>query len=523
MDNEIIKTKKRGLIYYRVSTEDQATHGISLEQQKNACLEYAKRNDIEVVEIFHDDGVSAKTVKREDLQKMLKYCEKHYKEIGCVIIYRIDRLSRNVNDYTTILMLLSKLQIQLASTTEAVDESPTGQFVGTLMAANAQLDNQLRSGRTKDCMKTKFEKGYWQWMAPFGYKNMKTITDTKIIVLDPDRAPFVIWIFQEFSKGTLTLEEIRQQLNRKGVRTMKKKEISPQLMSKIIRNRFYTGMMTGGKGLGSDEDEQRGVHEAIVDDVTFFLCQDLLRGKPRADAISKSRRNELFPLRHQIRCIYCDRPITASLSTGKSGEKFPFYRCYYTGCPQGVRKSIPKAKLEKEFSDYLQTISPKNAFLKAFKAVILDVWDEQYEALNQERKRLTDELDRFNEEKRKLIDMKKKELLPDDDFRIEFAIVKEKIEKQFTILENTKLETFNIDEAVSFVFGIIERLPEVWEKANLPQKHQLLCLIFAEKPLYAYPKFETPVLSPILQTKTAHLVGESSLVTPRGIEPRLQG
>ena len=59
---------KKGIIYYRVSTEDQAQNGISLEQQKRACLDYGERNDIEIVEIFHDDGVSAKTTERKDFE-----------------------------------------------------------------------------------------------------------------------------------------------------------------------------------------------------------------------------------------------------------------------------------------------------------------------------------------------------------------------------------------------------------------------------------------------------------------------
>ena len=63
---------KKGIIYYRVSTEDQAQSGVSLEQQKNACLEYAGKHDIEIVEMFHDDGVSAKTIERPGLKELLK-------------------------------------------------------------------------------------------------------------------------------------------------------------------------------------------------------------------------------------------------------------------------------------------------------------------------------------------------------------------------------------------------------------------------------------------------------------------
>src|SRR5680860_900763 len=127
---------KKAIIYYRVSTEDQAQFGVSLEQQKNNCLSFAEREGWEVVKSFHDDGVSAKTVERPSLQAMLQYCSKNYKQIDYVVIYKVDRLSRNVNDYSNILFLLNKLNIKLVSTTEAIDDTPIGKFVGNIMAAN---------------------------------------------------------------------------------------------------------------------------------------------------------------------------------------------------------------------------------------------------------------------------------------------------------------------------------------------------------------------------------------------------
>ena len=73
------------------------------------------------------------------------------------------------------------------------------------------------------------------------------------------------------------------------------------------------------------------------------------------------------------------------------------------------------------------------------------------------------------------------------------------------------------------VFGFVGTLPETWVDADFTQKQQLQSLIFPEKPVYTYSGFETPVLSPIFATKKTHRIDESSLVTPRGIEPRFAG
>lgn len=141
------------------------------------------------------------------------------------------------------------------------------------------------------------------------------------------------------------------------------------------------------------------------------------------------------------------------------------------------------------------------------------MWDEQYETINEERKRLTVELDRLEEEKKALISMKKKELIEDGDFKDEFAEVKDRIADQHTKLAKVRMETFNIDEAVDYVFGFVGTLPETWFEADFTQKQQLQSLIFPEKPVYTYSGFETPVLSSMFATKRTHHMDESSLVS----------
>lgn len=507
--------EKTGLIYYRVSTDEQATHGVSLDQQQKACRDIATRDDITVEQAFSDDGVSAKTKDRPGLQAMLEYCMKNADRIDYVIVYKIDRLSRNVNDYSSILVLLKKLNIQLLSVTEAVDETPVGKYVGNLMAATAQFDNDVRGERTKACMRTRVEQGYWCWRAPTGYRNARDADGRAIVEIDSERGPFVTWAFEQYSKGVLTLEEIRIELNRKGMRTLYGNEISPQVMSKMMRNKFYIGIMV------VDEQEYQGVHDPLTDKETFMRCQARLRGENPEDAIAKKRKNEAFPLRHEVICVFCGRPLTAAFSTGKSGKKYPFYRCYYKECTTDTR-SIAKQKLEAEFKEFLGEISGKKKFSKAFQAVILDVWKEQYAMLNAERERLTKKIDRLEGEKKSLINMKKKDLLPDNDFKIEFASVNEKVQREYEMLEETKLETFDVNEAVEYVFDILCRLPEVWSDADFTQKQQLQSLIFPEKPVYTYGGFETPQLSPIFALNADSFVSESTKAPVRRIELRLQ-
>lgn len=499
-----METKSRGVIYYRVSTEDQAQFGVSLDQQKKHCQAFADSNGIKIVRLFHDDGVSAKTTEREGLQELIKFCTLKNNNVDCVIVYKIDRLTRNVNDYTNILMLLNKLGIRLISTTEAIDSSPIGKFIGNVMAANAQLDNDIKSQRVSACMLEKIEQGNWCWKASIGYRNDRNEINKKVIILDNKRADFIKWIFDEYSKGLYTLEEIRKKVNEKGFRTWKGKEISFQFISKIITNKFYIGIMTvKGK-------DYQGNHEKLIDHDVFYKCQSILKGNSRGESISRNQASEFFPLRHFAICGFCGRPLTGYVSKGRWGGKFPYYRCYNKLC--NSKRSLAKKEVEENFSNYLKSIVPKDKFTKSFKAVVLDVWEEEYKRLNEDFKVKVKRIEDLKEEKIKLIEMKKRDLLPDEDFKEAFDKVRTEIENKEIDLSSTKLEEFNIDEAVDCVFDFIKTIPEYWEKATFEQKLRLQGLIFHEKPIYDYKTFHTPKLSPILQIKEELAHANSSIV-----------
>ena len=256
--------------------------------------------------------------------------------------------------------------------------------------------------------------------------------------------------------------------------------------------------------------EYNGNHQKLIDKDVFYKCQGILKGTNRAESISRNQASESFPLRHFAICAFCGRPLTAYFATGRWGGKFPYYRCYNKVCSS--KKSLAKKQVEEDFFQYLGETIPKDKFLKGFKAVILDVWEEEYKKLNEDSKMKIKRLGELKEEKVKLIDMKKRDLLPDEDFKEAFDKVRAEIEVKEMDLSSTKLEEFNIDEAVSYVFDFIKTIPEYWKNADFEQKIRLQGLIFPEKPTYNHKTFKTPKLSPILQIKEELANANSSMV-----------
>ena len=144
--------------YCRVSSKEQV-EGTSLESQEIACREYARRNRLEVVQVFVDRGESAKFADRPQLLEMLSFCKNREHAIEQLLVWKVDRLARNVGDHFNIKAALMKYGVQVVSVTEPIDAKPEGRLLETILAGFAQFDNDVRAARTVQGMRRKLQEG----------------------------------------------------------------------------------------------------------------------------------------------------------------------------------------------------------------------------------------------------------------------------------------------------------------------------------------------------------------------------
>ena len=194
------------VIYVRVSTKEQ-TENLSLPTQLRACEEYCRREGYEVVERFKEEGESAKTTDRTELQNLLKYCRTHKGKVHFVIVYNLTRFAREKYDHFALRAFLKSLGISLRSATEPIDDTSTGKLMEGVLAAFAQFDNDVRAERTRAGMRTALEQGRWTFIPPVGYLNAPKWTG-KSLMPDPDRGALVTRAFEEFATGRFTKEEL---------------------------------------------------------------------------------------------------------------------------------------------------------------------------------------------------------------------------------------------------------------------------------------------------------------------------
>ena len=311
---KIINEKPKNDIHYvRVSSNEQVL-GFSLDSQEKYCAETSKKDGYSVLAVFREEGESAKTADRTKLKEMMLFCDKNKKQIGRLVVYKVDRLSRSVSDYQVLKMFFNKLGITVVSATEHFKDDPAGKLNENILSAFAQFDNDVRSQRTIEGMKARLMKGLWSSVAPWGYKNTRDSADSKIIAPNEDKAPIVRMLFEKYSTGKYTFKELAKMANKMGVKSMHGMKMSQQLVAKIIINPIYYGLIVFSKfGISTE-----GTHESIITEKLFNQAQAVRNGNV-GKKLPRNRDNQEYPLRGVV-CSGCGKSISGGKTRSKTGK-----------------------------------------------------------------------------------------------------------------------------------------------------------------------------------------------------------
>lgn len=202
--------------YIRVSTEDQAKEGISLEVQRKKIGAYCQLNEMFLVGFMADEGISAKSIDgRPGLKQLLEMVER--KEIDAIVIYKLDRMFRNTVDALQTAQALDQRGIALHSITERLDtKSAIGKFFFSLMASLAEMERNLISERTKDALRHKKENG--ERVGTIAYGKRLDENDPSKLVDDPHEQQ-ILAIITELRCRNYSYRKIAADLNASGFLT----------------------------------------------------------------------------------------------------------------------------------------------------------------------------------------------------------------------------------------------------------------------------------------------------------------
>lgn len=246
---------KKAAVYTRVSTNEQANEGYSIEEQERMCKAAIVSKGWEYIGTFTDPGISGRTMNRPGLQDMIAKIKD--KEIDAVVIYKLDRLSRKQRDTMTIIEdVFLKNDIILVSLNETLDTStPWGRAMIGILSSFNQMESENIQMRTEMGRKAKASQGgYAGGKPPIGYR-----VENGNLVVVPEEAEIVRLVFQLRKDGG-TLMGIADELNKRGYRTKKGLEFKHSAVQTILNNEeTYRGTYKYGDG-----DKTVGQHEAIL-------------------------------------------------------------------------------------------------------------------------------------------------------------------------------------------------------------------------------------------------------------------
>ena len=511
--------KQNAIIATRFSDPKQMGN-TSTEVQMKACRAYIERSGFKFVGHKNWEAESAKGTNVARIVDLLEFCKQYKGKADVLVVFKIDRFARQSEHHYYLKSELNKLGISLRSATEAIDDSPTGELLEGVLAAVAQFDNSVKRERVKLSMRNLLERGIWPWKAPLGYKNVKSGFDkADIAQIDDSCASSIRMVFSLYSSGSATPSEISRRLSKQKIVDYKGKEIkfSPQLVSKILNNKFYMGVMIVKKW---DNEEFEGKHQPLVDYPTFMKCQAKLHPQNNSNP-QKLATNPDFPLRDELYCDHCGEKMTAAWCTGKK-KKYPLYYCKNKNCPNQNKKSIDRAELEQQFCDFLQNIRPTQENVDHIKELVIKRYEERQVEFETKSSILRKKLEELTEEKKNLIAMVKKGA-DYDDIKDDLEKNKAKTRQLRLELNESHEDEFRIELLLDYADNFLRNLPKFWFNSGPENKVKLQRILFPKGIVYSYPGFSNTEISPLFSLFSTSVSADTTLVTPWGIEPQLPG
>ena len=513
--------RKKAIIYTRVSTDEQ-NNGYSPLDQKEKLYKYCNNHNIDVVGFYHDDE-SGKSFDRPEWKKIMAFLKSNKNTVDYIYFLKWDRFSRNAPEAYAELAKLNKLGVEARAMEQPLDlEIPEQKVLLAIYLTAPEVDNDRRALNIFHGIRRGKKEGRWLGACPIGYKNTRNQFNKPIISPEGGlKEQLIREAFQEFSKGIYNIEELRHKMNKKGLKCCK------NTFWKLLRNKAYIGQILVPAYKTEPAVWIKGLHEPIIDENTFYQCQDILEGRKRkVQKTYKTIRDE-FPLRGFLQCPQCGNMLTASSSKGRNG-RYPYYHCL-KGCKERQKAEV----INESFEDLLAKLTFKPNRLKLFSEILKDKLKNQNVSNQSEIDAVNRELVKLNQRSSNA-----RVLMLDGEISAsEYKEIKIEIEDRIANLtrELTKLSSniLNLDDKINNSVQLLSNLQNFYSQRDTATKQRIIGSIFPEKLVYENSEVRTAKMNQVISLifndskgfkdqKKGQTIKKNSLsfgVVPLGIEP----
>lgn len=522
--------RKKALAYIRISDKKQID-GESPDTQREIIQQYAQRNDTDIVEWFYDEARSGKNADRQELKNLLLFAKKYKGKIDFVIVYKMNRASRDLISYVEGVKLALKSQgISMRSATEPIDDTKMGRFMENMLVLLGQLDNEGKAEFTNDNMRSLAMQGYWQHGSVVGYDTHRILNDAgktrPSLIPNPVMAPKVKAVLERFAEADISQAELTRFADKIGLRTPKGKRLNETSINRLLTRVVYMGMVSDKF---TDHQPVDGKHPAIISPNVYHLNQRILAAatNKRSGIDYKVDRPD-YPLKHFLLCHNCLKPLYASAPQTGGGGHSPRYHCARPGC-RGKVQSVKASEVHKRYLSLLADIKPSAGILTLYKEVLIRQAIKEGSNLNKEIQQHRDRLNVIADTrtatntKYSLDELSKADrddvIAKLDQEKYALADELSGLERQQTVQET----------AIEYAINFMTNSAKLWEDASLEHRQRFQSLIFKEGLILNTQtlEFGTTKISPLYRyapnKKDLSVKEKSLVVTSRRIELRLPG
>ena len=502
-DIKVEKRRKLIAIYCRVSTEEQSENGYSIDEQERLLEEWCKKMGYVIYKCYSDRGISGKNIKDRPALKELLSDAKAGK-FDMVISWKINRVSRKLEDVLKIVNLLEKNNITFKSYSEPFEtDTPAGRMQFQMMALIGEFERGTIAQNVKMGMIAKAKSGNWCGVRVLGYDLVPNNSPEEEkkgknkLKINEKEAEIVRFIFNEYSKGK-GYKAITNQINKLGYKTKKGNDFSVGSIRDILTNPVYIGEIRYNVRQNWSEKRRRninpnpirvkGKHEAIIDRELWDKVQLILeskKGKP-----SRIYDGE-YPLTGILRCPKCGAGMVISRTTNTladgSKKRIAYYCCgnwKNKGTSVCNSNTIRVDKANEYVFKKIEELVSNEAMIKA---VVKNINKERKDKVKPAKRLLGDidkELEKLDKRKRKIFEAYEDDILTKEEFQTR----KNELNEKIRILEEEKKPLLNtISEEVSeeipyeFIKDILMNFSKILNSSvSREQQKKLLHMIISE-------------------------------------------
>lgn len=324
-----------GVIYARYSPGPNQTEQ-SIEGQVRDCMEYAKKNNINILDVYADRSLSGtESEHRDEFQRMLREAER--KQFSRVIVWKIDRFGRNREEIAINKLHLKKQGVKVCYAKEHIPEGPEGIILESMLEGmaeyySAELSQKIKRGQRESFMKGRILSNTLR----FGYKKNVNLQ----YEIDDTTAPIVREMFQMYADG-YQLKNICDKMNNKGVLNTKGKPINSNFLYRMFRCREYIGEYSFSGKISADAIP-RIISEELWDAVEKRVEESKAK---RTQTANKAKASIEYLLSGKVTCGLCGESYNGTYGTGRDGERHYYYTCR-SKRKRGVKCDAKNYKME---------------------------------------------------------------------------------------------------------------------------------------------------------------------------------